>query len=183
MTASLWALDMASELLFVGDAGTTEASRPSRRSGVELSTFYNLFDWLAVDADYAYSRARFRDDDPSGNRIPGAVEGVASVGLSVIDWRGISGELRYRYFGPRPLIEDDSVRSQSSNLVNARIGYRLTPQLRLDVDVFNILDAKVSDIDYFYTSRLPNEPAGGVDGIHFHPVEKRAFRVGISRSF
>ncbi|HEV7238124.1 MAG TPA: TonB-dependent receptor [Thermoanaerobaculia bacterium] len=183
MTASLWALDMASELLFVGDAGTTEASRPSRRAGVELSTFYNLFDWLAVDADYAYSRARFRDEDPSGDRIPGAVEGVASVGLSVIDWRGISGELRYRYFGPRPLIEDDSVRSQSSNLVNARIGYRLTPQLRLDVDVFNILDAKVSDIDYFYTSRLPNEPDGGVDGIHFHPVEKRAFRVGISRTF
>ena len=182
-TASLWALDMASELLFIGDAGTTEASRPSRRTGVELSTFYNLNQWLAVDADYAYSRARFRDDDPAGDRIPGAVEGVASVGLNVIDLRGISGELRYRHFGPRPLIEDDSVRSAASNLVNARVGYRLTPRVRVDLDAFNLFDAKVSDVDYYYTSRLPGEPGEGSDDVHFHPVEKRSFRVGITTSF
>jgi outer membrane receptor protein involved in Fe transport len=183
LTASLWGLDMASELLFVGDAGTTEASRPSRRVGVELSTYCNVTDWLAVDADYAYSRARFRDDDPAGDRIPGAIEGVASLGLSVLDVRGLSGELRYRYFGPRPLIEDDSVRSEASNLVNARISHRITPRVRLDLDVFNILDAEVSDIDYFYGSRLPGESAAGIDDIHFHPVEKRAFRVGVMTSF
>jgi hypothetical protein len=183
MTAALWALDMASELLFVGDAGTTEASRPSRRTGIEVSTFYNLTDWLAIDADYAHSRARFRDDDPAGNRIPGAIEGVASAGLNLIDLRGFSGELRYRWFGPRPLIEDDSVRSAGSSLVNARLGYRLTPRIRLDVDVFNLLDAHVSDIDYFYTSRLHGEPAGGTSDLHFHPVEARAVRLGVTTSF
>ncbi|HKS24991.1 MAG TPA: TonB-dependent receptor [Thermoanaerobaculia bacterium] len=179
ITASLWGLDMASELLFVGDAGSTEASRPSRRTGVELATFYNLRDWLAVDADYAFSRARFRD----GDRIPGAVEGVASVGLNLIDVHRLFGELRYRYFGPRPLVEDNSVRSPSSSLVNARVGYRVAPRLRLDLDVFNILNAKVSDVDYFYTSRLPGEPAAGVGDVHFHPVEKRAFRVGVTTTF
>jgi outer membrane cobalamin receptor len=183
MTASLWTLDMASELLFVGDAGTTEASRPSRRTGVELATYFNVRDWLAIDADYAYSRGRFRDDDPSGDRIPGAIEGVASVGLNIVDFRRFSGELRYRYFGPRPLIEDDSVRSDASNLLNARIGYRMTPRLRLDVDIFNILDARVSDIDYFYASRLPGEPVAGVDDIHFHPVERRAVRLALATTF
>lgn len=183
LTAALWALDIASELLFVGDAGTTEASRPSRRTGLELATFYNLRDWLALDVEYAYSRARFRGDDLAGNRIPGAVEGVASVGLSVIDLGRISGELRYRHFGPRPLIEDDSVRSEASNLVNARVGYRITPRIRLDVDVFNLLDAQVSDIDYFYTSRLPGEPRAGIEDVHFHPVETRAFRFGVTTSF
>ncbi|HYC91032.1 MAG TPA: TonB-dependent receptor [Thermoanaerobaculia bacterium] len=183
LTAALWGLDMASELLFVGDAGTTEASRPSRRTGVELSADYNVREWLAVDADYAYSRARFRDADPAGDRIPGAVEGVASVGVNVVDLHGLSGELRYRYFGPRPLIEDDSVRSEASGLVNARIGMVLTSRVRLSLDVFNVLDAKVSDIDYFYASRLPGEPAAGTGDVHFHPVEKRAFRVGIATSF
>lgn len=183
LTAALWALDIASELLFIGDAGTTEASRPSRRTGVELATFYNLRDWLALDVEYAYSRARFRGDDPAGNRIPGAVEGVASVGLSVIDFRRLSGELRYRYFGPRPLVEDGSVRSDASNLVNARVGYRITPRIRLDVDVFNVLDAEVSDIDYFYTSRLPGEPVAGIEDVHFHPVGTRALRFGVSTSF
>ncbi|HEX6100081.1 MAG TPA: TonB-dependent receptor [Thermoanaerobaculia bacterium] len=183
LTASLWGLDMASELLFVGDAGTTEASRPSRRAGIEVATHYNVRDWLALDVDYAYSRARFRDDDVAGDRIPGAVEGVASAGLSVIDVRGLSGELRYRYFGPRPLIEDDSVRSKASSLVSLRAGYRVAPRVRFDLDVFNVLDASVSDIDYFYTSRLPGESAGGIDDVHFHPVEKRAFRLGVTTTF
>ena len=183
VTAALWALDIASELVFVGDAGTTEASRPSRRTGLELTAFYNVGDRLTVDAEYAYSRARFRGDEAAGDRIPGAVEGVASVGLSVTDLGRFSGELRYRYFGPRPLIENDSVRSDPSNLLNARLGYHLTPHIRLDIDVFNVLDAAVSDIDYFYASRLPGEPRSGVTDRHFHPVGTRALRMGVTTSF
>ncbi len=183
LTAALWGLDIASELLFVGDAGTTEASRPTRRAGLELAASCDVSRRLEVDAEYAYSRGRFRDDDPAGNRIPGAVEGVASVGLTLVDTGRLSGELRYRYFGPRPLVEDDSVRSEASSLLNARIGYRVTPRIRVDVDVFNILDADASDIDYFYTSRLPGERPEGVDDVHFHPVERRAIRVGVMTSF
>lgn len=39
-TLFVWQLDYDSELLFVGDAGTTEASRPSRRQGIELTHYY-----------------------------------------------------------------------------------------------------------------------------------------------
>jgi TonB-dependent receptor-like protein/carboxypeptidase family protein len=186
-TAAFWGLDIASELLFVGDAGTTEASRPSRRTGVELTAAYNLREWLSLDAELAQSRARFRDfddlDGVGGDRIPGAVEGVASIGLNVVDLHRVSAELRYRYFGPRPLIEDNSIRSGSSNLVSARLGYRFTPQLTLSLDAFNLLNAKVSDIDYYYASRLPNEGAGGVDDVHFHPVERPSVRLAVTTTF
>ncbi|WP_432214980.1 hypothetical protein, partial [Salmonella enterica] len=76
VSASLWMLELDSELLFVGDAGTTEANRASRRRGIELSGIWNPLDWLIVDADLAWSHARFTDADPSGDRIPGAVERV-----------------------------------------------------------------------------------------------------------
>ena len=128
---AVWGLDIASELLFVGDAGTTEASRPSRRVGFEWSNaLRGRRRWLTLDADLAYSRARFRDDDPAGDRIPGAVEGVASAGVTVHDRGPLSGSLRLRYFGPRPLIEDDSVRSQASTTLNARASYRCRRALR-----------------------------------------------------
>jgi len=182
LTAALWGLDIASELLFAGDSGTTEPSRPSRRTGVELASSFNVRDWLALDADYAYSKARFTDSDAAGDRIPGAVEGVASVGLSLNCGR-FSGELRDRYFGPRPLLEDDSVRSNASNTVNGRVAYAVTPRVRISADMLNIFNAQVSDVDYYYTSRLPGEPADGVAGIHFHPMEKRAMRVGVRTSF
>ncbi len=64
-TFALWRLDLDSELLFVGDAGTTEAGRPSRRYGVEWSAYYAPRPWLTLDADVALSHARFNDDDPA----------------------------------------------------------------------------------------------------------------------
>jgi hypothetical protein len=39
-SVAVFVLDFDSELLFVGDAGTTEPSRPSRRVGVEWTNSY-----------------------------------------------------------------------------------------------------------------------------------------------
>jgi hypothetical protein len=182
-TLAVWGLDIASELLFVGDAGTTEASRPSRRTGFEVAGSYAFTPWLSADADVAYSRARFRDDDPAGDRIPGAVEGVVSAGLTADGGGPLSGALRLRHFGPRPLIEDDSVRSKASTTLNARLGYRIAQRYRLNVDVFNLTNAKVSDIDYFYASRLPGEPLEGALDLHTHPLEPLTVRASLSVAF
>ena len=178
-TVSAFALELDSELVFVGDAGATEAGRPSRRTGVEVANFYRLNDRWSLDADLAWSRGRFTDGDPAGDRIPGAVEGVAAVGVSADRLGPWFGALRLRHLGPRPLVEDDSVRAGSSSLVNARLGYRFGDRLALALDVFNLFDRAVSDIDYFYASRLPGEPAEGVADVHFHPAEPRTARLSV----
>lgn len=98
------------------------------------------------------------------------------------DWRGAFAGLRVRYFGGRPLIEDDTVRSGSSTLVNLRAGYRFLPQLSVAVEVFNLFDRQVSDIEYFYESQLPGEGAP-VEDIHFHPAEPQTFRVVLDARF
>jgi hypothetical protein len=187
-TLSLWRLDIASELVFTGDAGTTEPSRPSRRTGVEWASFWKPIAGWTFDADVAWSRARFSDFDPAGDRIPGSVETVVSAGASLdtgVSGRhgGLFGSLRLRYFGPRPLIEDDRVRSRPSTLVNAQLGYELAKRIRLGIDVFNVLNARVSDIDYYYASRLPGEPSQGVDDIHTHPAEPRSARMFVTYAF
>lgn len=180
---SVYQLDFASELLFVGDAGTTEASRPSRRIGFELANYYKVANWLTVDADIAFARARFRDGAPAGNRIPGAVEGVASLAVAVDNVGPWFGAAQLRYFGPRPLIEDNGTRSKSTTSVNARVGFRFSPKLRVELDGFNLTNRKASAIDYFYTSRLPGEAADGVERIHFHPIESRSFRASLVLNF
>jgi len=182
-TFAVWLLDLDSELVFSGDAGDTEPSRASRRVGFEWANYWSINPWLTFDADLAYSRARFTQYDAAGDHIPGAIEGVASAGLSVNDPSGFFGSLRYRYFGPRALIEDNSVRSAESTEINLRAGYRLTKDLRVTLDVFNLFNQQSSDIDYYYVSRLPGEPLGGVADIHFHPVDKRSFRASLAYSF
>jgi outer membrane receptor protein involved in Fe transport len=176
-SVAAWTLGLDSELVFVGDAGTTEAGRPSRRSGIEFTNYYSPRRWLILDGDLSVSRARFRDLDSTGVHIPGAVETVLSAGATVDSVRKMFGSVRLRYFGPRPLIDDNSVRSKSTSLVNAEIGYRLSRSLRIALDVFNVTNAKSSDIDYFYTSRLPGEPLDGVADIHSHPALPRTARV------
>ena len=180
---ALWQLRLGSELVFIGDAGDTEASRASRRHGVEWTNQWILQRWLLLDLNLAASKARFAEDDPAGNHIPGSIDKVASMGLTVTDWHGWFGALQWRYFGPRPLIEDNSRRSQATSLAYLRVGHAIGKDARLSVDVFNLFNRKVSDIDYFYASRLRGEPAAGVEDIHFHPVEPRTLRATLQLSF
>jgi hypothetical protein len=175
---TLFRLDVDSELLFVGDGGATEASRPSRRYGIEWTSFYEPLDWLKLDLDVAFTRARFDDGDPA-DRIPGALERVLSGGITIDTYRGWSGSLRFRYFGKKPLIEDNSVRSDSSTFVTARIGYALPKGVEIGAEVFNLFDQEASDVDYYYESRLPGEPLSGFADIHFHPLQSRSVRFFI----
>jgi hypothetical protein len=178
-TVALWNLDQDSELLFVGDAGTNEPSRPSRRTGVEWTNFYQLQDWLTWDADVAFTHARFTDSDPAGNYIPGAIGCVVTSGPTVRLTERWTWGLRFRYFGPRPLIEDNSVRSNYTSLFNMHLGYN-GPRVRAALDFLNLFNSRDQDITYFYDSRLPGEPTGGVADRHFHPLEPFGVRLNVA---
>lgn len=166
LSLSVWQLDLDSELLFVGDGGSTEATRPSRRTGVELGIYSRPRDWLIIDADYAWSKARFQDDDPAGDHIPGAIEGAASLGVAVDLPSGWFGGIRMRYLGPAALIEDDNVRSPNSTLVNLTAGRRMGDRWKLSLGVYNLFDRKANDISCFHEARL---------AIESEPVQDPAF--------
>jgi outer membrane receptor protein involved in Fe transport len=182
LSVALWQLDLESELLFVGDGGTTEATRPSRRRGVEFGLYARPTDWLIVDADYAWSQARFRDADPAGRRIPGAVDAAASLGVTLELPSGWFGGLRLRYLGPASLVEDGSVEAPSSTLVNLDAGRRFGERWTLRLGVYNLFDREVNDIAYFYESQLPGE-AAPVEDLHFHPAEPRTVRATLELRF
>ena len=183
MTVAGWWLGIDSELLFIGDAGTTEATRPSRRIGVEWTAYARVSSWLSLDADVAVSRGRFTDGDPAGDAIPGSVESVISLGAVVDDGRRAFGGIRLRHFGARSLVEDESVRSSATSLVNGQLGVRVARHASLVLDVFNLFDVSASDVDYFYTSRLLGEPDEGIDDIHVHPALPRSVRASLRLGF
>lgn len=180
---SVWRLSIASELLFIGDAGETEASRASRRTGIEWNNHYIAAPWLLFDLDLAASRARYTQDDLAGNYIPGSIDKVASFGVTVNELGRWYGGFELRYFGPRPLIENNSVLSAATTLAYGRIGYKFNEKTKLTLDAFNLFDKQASDIDYYYPSRLRGEAADGVNDIHFHPVEPRSLRLTLSHQF
>jgi outer membrane receptor protein involved in Fe transport len=184
---ALWRLKLGSELVFSGDAGDTEGSGASKRYGIELNNHYTATRWLLLDGDIAVSRAKFNEDQGdgpnTGRYIPGSVDTVVSLGATVTEYGPWFGQFQVRYFGPRPLIEDNSQRSAATTLAYLRVGYRITRDVKVALDVFNLFDRQASDIDYYYASRLPGEAAAGVGDIHFHPVEPRSVRVTVTANF
>lgn len=179
---ALWKLNMASELLFIGDAGTTEPSAPSKRYGVEWNNFYAINKELSLDLDLAWAHSRFVNDNNQKTYIPGAVSSTANIGLSLDNTGPWFGSVRLRYFGPRPLTEDGSIKASSSTLANLRLGYKLNAQTKVAFDVYNLLNQKANDIEYAYSSQLANE-AKPVFDRHIHPTEPRSIRVTVTHRF
>ena len=179
-----WWSSIDSELIYVGDAGAVEPSDPSKRRGYELTAFWKPNNWLAVDAVWTGSRARLVGLPQGENFVPGALDSSGELGVSAA-FRQWNAAVRLRYMGPHPLIEDNSQRGQSTFLANARIAW--TPDdlwgLEFHGEVLNILDSRDDDIDYFYATRFPGEPAEGIEGRNSRIVEPRQLRVGITKRF
>ncbi len=179
---ALWKLDFKSELVYVGDAGATEPNRPSARRGVEWNNRWIPRPWLLLDADLAWTHARFADADPVGRRIPNAVDKVASFAVTARDLGPWSASVQWRYLGSGALIEDNSVRSHPSFTTNLRVSRKLGRSSELTLDVFNLFDRKVNDIEYFYESQLKTESAP-VSDLHVHPAEPRTLRLTLQVGF
>lgn len=176
-SVALWMIGSDSELIYVGDAGNVEPGGATTRLGVEAAAYYRPTDWLAIDGELALSQGRYDDSTAAGGPwIENQVPVVFSSGITAGAKTGWFGALRSRWFSARPLTADKQFESSESFQVNARVGYR-TEFWELALDGFNLLDRNDNDIEYYYASRLPGEPAGGVDDYHIHPAEPRSVRL------
>ncbi|WP_296721643.1 TonB-dependent receptor [Erythrobacter sp.] len=174
-------LELDSELVFIGDGGATEPNDGSRRYGVEANVFWRPLPGVVIDAAYSHTNARFVGPGAATDAIPGAVPEVFAAGIAVSPLPNLTVTTRLRHFSSAPLIEDRSVSSDATTLVNLA-GYYDFGAMRLGVEVFNLFDARDADITYFYESRLPGE-SSGVEDRHFHPVEPRQVRASLKYSF
>jgi len=185
-------LNLASEATFDGDEAETTPGRPSQRKGVELSASYKPLPWLRLDSNFAATHVRYANGDPGtsdtepghpGSYIPNSPDLISTASATVEDLGPWLGALKFRYFGRRPLIEDDSVTSKPTTLVDLRIGYKFSEQAKLWLDIFNPFDNTGAHlIDYFYPSQLANETKPVYD-ISFKPVEPASVRLTFSMTF
>ncbi|OYX67389.1 MAG: hypothetical protein B7Y88_01065 [Sphingomonadales bacterium 32-64-17] len=179
-----WWSSIESELIYVGDAGAVEPSDPSERRGYELTAFYKPNNWLALDAVWTGSHARIVGLPEGENYVPGALESSGELGISAI-FPEFNAAARLRYLGPHALIEDNSQRGESTLLLNLRTAW--TPRnlagFEIYAELLNALDSEDDDIDYYYETRFPGEPAEGVLGRNSRIVEPRQLRVGFTKRF
>ncbi|MBY0454021.1 MAG: TonB-dependent receptor [Burkholderiaceae bacterium] len=181
-TLTYWRLRFDSELVYAGEVGATEASVASRRHGLEWNNHWSPNRHLAFDANLALTRARF----VNGERIPNAVDSVASLAATLKGVGPWSVGLQWRYLGSSPLTEDNAVRSPAASIFNLRLTRDLHPwlgrQSDVTLDVFNLTNRRVNDIQYYYASQLPSE-ARPINDRAMHPAEPRSVRITLRSTF
>lgn len=184
LIATVWQVDLKSELVFVGDDGTTEIRGASRRRGIELAARGQIWGPLHVNGSFTWTKAEFRN----GDAIPLAPE-LTAYGALLLKWpEGLTSQLQATYLGVRPLIEDRSVKSPSWIDVDLSERYQLPitlPHGRMEAFLFiqNLLNTKWEQAIFAFTSQLRNEANPAENAIHFVPGNPRTFMGGLAWYF
>jgi outer membrane receptor protein involved in Fe transport len=182
ITTTYWWLSLDSELKFVGDSNSVEPGPATDRRGYEVVAFWRPLSWVAMDAVWTGSRARYVHS-PDGSYVAGAVENAGEFGISLVRdvWEA---SLRVRYLGEYPLIEDNSQRADAEMGVNVRAAWK-PGRLTVYAEVLNILDADGKDIVYFYGANVAglDPPGEQVEGRVSRAEEPRTLRVGVKYAF
>jgi outer membrane receptor protein involved in Fe transport len=183
LIATLWQLDLKSELVFVGDEGTTEIRGATRRQGVEVAARGQVWGPLYFNGSVTWTKAEFRN----GDAIPLAPE-VTAYGAVLLHWpEALTSQLQATYLGVRPLIEDRSVNAPSWITFDLSERYQLPITLshgRLEAFLFirNLFNTKWEQAIFAFESQLRNE-TGSVNGIHIVPGNPRTFMGGVAWHF
>ena len=196
-TLDIFKLKLKSELVFDGDAGVTEPSGATTRTGIEWGNVYHLNSWLAAELNAAFTRARFDSNSSPddlgcgdaaashpcttpigivGRYVPNSPTNVIDAGLTANHPSGWFGALRARHFGESPLVEDNSAKSPQYTTLDGQLGFQKAKSWLIAVDVFNIANVKWNDIEYYYVSRLKNEATPVADYV-VHPGVPRTVRA------
>ena len=183
LIATLWAIDLRSELVFVGDEGTTEIRGPTRRRGVEVAARGQIWGPIYINGSLTWSKSEF----VNGDAIPLAPE-LTAYGAVLVQWpEGLRSQIQATYLGVRPLIEDRSANAPSWIDIGLSERYILPVKLpygRLEAFLFiqNLLNTKWEQATFYFASRLRNE-AAGVNDVHFVPGNPRFFMGGLAWYF
>lgn len=183
LIATLWAIDLKSELVLVGDEGTTEIRGATRRRGVEAAARGRIAGPLYFNGSVTWSEAEFRN----GGAIPLAPK-LTGYGALILQWpEGLTSQLQATYLGVRPLTEDRSINSPSWLEFDLSERYHIPVKLshgRLEAFLFvqNLFNTKWEQAVFAFESRLRNEAAGVTD-IHFVPGNPRFVMGGLAWYF
>lgn len=176
-----WYVYLEKEFVYVGDGGYTELSNPTRRLGIDVEARQRVFQWLWADLDMTFSKGKLIDAPSNKNHIPLAPEFTLSGGLSMLDYYGFDGTLRFIHIGDRPANEDNSMVAKGHSLVNIGLAYHWGG-VTFSINVENLLNVDWKEAQFDTESRMDWETTP-VSEIHFTPGNPINFQFGLGYKF
>ena len=183
LSADLFLIDRSNEQVYIPDDGSFEFKGPSRSYGGEMKGSVDLSRNLSLNGGFTrVGNAFFRGTFPRVY-LDSAPLFVSNAGLTVSNWRGFSGSLRYRHISNYRLDgEDPGIRAAGFDVIDLSLNKRLNRWVELNMSVDNLTDKRYFETQNFFESRVsPGAPV--VERIHATPGYPIGVTVGLTFRF
>ncbi|HEY2922500.1 MAG TPA: hypothetical protein VGK77_26255, partial [Candidatus Binatia bacterium] len=135
-----------------------------------------ILPWLSADLDISYTWSKFVR---TGEAIPLAPRFLALAGITARHPSGLEGRIQLRSVGDRYGTEDRSVNIRGYNILDLNLRYKWS-RYEFLFAIDNIAKTKWRAAQFVFESRLPGEPAMGVQDMNFTPGDPLTVRAGVT---
>ena len=159
------------------------------QKGLELNANYMLIESytnflrrVRINTAYTYNDFEFKNytdngNDFSGNQLTGVAPHIFFTSLDVATSPGIYGSISYNFTDDIPLRDDNTIFSDSYQLVQTKVGYKTNFFKRLESDIYfgidNLLDERYS----------LGFDANAFGGRYFQPAPERNWFLGVKLNY
>lgn len=193
LSADAFLIDHSNEQVYIPDDGTTEFAGPSRAYGYEIKGSAQITRRLALSGGVTrVLNAFFRGTNPRVY-VDSSPHTVANGGLTLADFYGFNGSLRWRHVGNYRLDgEDASIRASGLDVLDVSVSKRLRRWVDFNFSIDNLLNKRYYETQNYFESRLRTDapvglnPAGAFiypSRIHATPGYSIAITTGVTFHF
>lgn len=173
-------IDRSNEMLYVADDGSNELVGPSRSYGFEVKTSTSINRYLSVNASLTKVLNAFYRGTGPREYVDRAPHFTAYVGVTLNQWKGWNGSLRFRSINHFRVNRDElpSLTAPGHTVTDVSLSRKLYKGIELNFAIDNIFDKTYYETVDYYASRLKGQPS--IERFHATPGYPITFIGGIT---
>jgi outer membrane receptor protein involved in Fe transport len=183
VSTDLFLIDRSNEQVYIPDDGSFEFKGPSRSYGGEAKASLQVTNVLALNAGVTrVGNAFFRGTIPRVY-VDSAPHLVGNAALTLAEWRGFSGSLRYRHINSYRLDpEIRTIQASGVDVLDFSVAKRVCSWMDFNLSIDNLTDKRFFETQNYFESRLrPGDPV--VARIHATPGYPITVTTGLTFHF
>ena len=180
LATTLFLIDRSNEQVYIPDDASIEFAGPSRSYGWEAKFSTRLNRYVSANGGVTrVTNAFFRGTAPIVY-VDSAPHTVANAALTLSDWRGFSGSVRYRHAGNYRLDGEDATnRAAGLDVIDMSMTKRISGRLDFNLSIDNVANKRYFETQNFFESRLrPGDPV--IARIHGTPGYPFTITAGLT---